>query len=223
MIVTQDNQRLYLTSWEYNACRIITALAAVVENNGGQVKPQRHTAIISNRTLSSAVRDLEEKLQKIQERQEENATEVRAEYIKNKSAELEEMKRTPNNPIVVTHTTYISFVFDGMYYFYSVDTKPFFPFHYIKTPINNGRRSQDAAAENDPKEWFYDCFFGFRVSDADVKEAANLIFNMLVAAKNSAIVRDGRRVRVPNTYNDGYHYEMKYTPERWEKLGEWVK
>lgn len=222
MIVTQENQRFYLSNWEYNACRIMTALAQVVENNGGQVRPQRHNAVISNRTLSNGIFDLEEKLQKIEKRQEENATEVRAEYITKTRQELEEMRRIPNDPITVTHTTYTAFVLDGVHYCYSMDNNPFFPFHYIKTPIVNNRHSLDAAAEDDPKEWLCDCFYGFRASDADVKEAANMIFNMLVAAKNSVIIRDSQRVRVPNTYNSGYHYEMKYAPERWAKLEEWA-
>ena len=47
-IVTKDGTRLYLKSWEYNAARIITELARVIENHGGRVKPT-NTAIISDR------------------------------------------------------------------------------------------------------------------------------------------------------------------------------
>ena len=48
-IVTKDGTRLYLRSWEYNAARIITELARVIENHGGRVKPT-NTAIISDRS-----------------------------------------------------------------------------------------------------------------------------------------------------------------------------
>ena len=223
MIVTQANQRLYLSNWEYNACRVITALATVVENNGGKVQPQRHNAVISNRTLSGGVRDLENKLAQFAALQADSYNEKRAEYIVKKRAELEEMLRTPNDPIVVTHTTWINFILDGVYYSYSVDDNPFFPFHYRKTPIRNGKISRDAVCDECKKEWLYDCFFSFRASDADVKEAANMIFNMLMNAKNSDIRRDSRRVRVPNVYNNGYHYETIYEKERFETLGEWAK
>ena len=48
-IVTKDGTRLYLTTWEYNAARIITELAKIVKNHDGRVKPA-HTAIISDRS-----------------------------------------------------------------------------------------------------------------------------------------------------------------------------
>ena len=48
-IVTKDGTRLYLRSWEYNAARIITELAKVIENHGGRVKPT-NTAIITDRS-----------------------------------------------------------------------------------------------------------------------------------------------------------------------------
>jgi hypothetical protein len=42
-------------------------------------------------------------------------------------------------------------------------------------------------------------------SDADITEAANLIFNMLVKANYGALVTE--RKRVPNYYDNKYHYE----------------
>ena len=47
-IVMNEGERLYLRTWEYNAARIITALANIVKNHGGSVKPTK-TAIISDR------------------------------------------------------------------------------------------------------------------------------------------------------------------------------
>jgi hypothetical protein len=66
----------------------------------------------------------------------------------------------------------------------------------------------------DKKEWLFDCFFSWNCSDADIKEAANLIFNMLCTAPFSEIMRDQRRERVPNMYDGGYHYETICAPER---------
>lgn len=175
-IVTKDGERLYLRAWEYNAARIITELANIVNNHGGRVKPT-HTAIISDRSTEEE-----------------------------------------NEPITVTHTTYISFVLDETYYYYQVDDNPFFEFYYNKTPIKNGKRSKDAGLEADKKEWLYDCFFKSNCGQPDIIEASNLIFNMLCNAPMSKIIRDGRKQRVPNTYNDGYHMETVYKPERMEKV-----
>ena len=46
MIVTKENERLFCKTWTYNAARILSELAQVVENNGGRVK-DGHAAIIS--------------------------------------------------------------------------------------------------------------------------------------------------------------------------------
>lgn len=124
-----------------------------------------------------------------------------------------------DEPITVTHTSYISFVLDETYYYYQVNDNPFFNFYYIKTPIKNGEMSKDAGLEADKKEWLYDCFFKSNCGQPDITEAANLIFDMLCNAPMSKIIRDVHKQRVPNTYNDGYHYETVYKPERLEKVG----
>lgn len=48
-IVMRDGERLSLRVWEYNAARIITELANIVNNHGGRVKPT-NTALISDRS-----------------------------------------------------------------------------------------------------------------------------------------------------------------------------
>lgn len=175
-IVIKDDTRLYLKTWEYNAARIITELARIVNNHGGRVKPT-HTAIVSDRSV-----------------------------------------KEENKPITVTHTTYISFILDETYYYYQVDSNPFFDFYYSKTPIKNGKRSRNAGLEADKKEWLYDCFLMSNCGQPDIIEAANLIFNMLCNAPVSEIIREGHKQRVPNTYNNGYHIETVYKPERVEKI-----
>ena len=175
-IVTKDGERLYLTAWEYNAARIITELAKVIENHGGRVKPT-NTAIISDR-----------------------------------SAEEEA------EPITVTHTSYISFILDETYYYYQVNDNPFFEFYWIKAPVKNGEYPKDAALEIDNKEWLYDCFLKSNCGQPDIIEAANLIFNMLCNAPMSEIIRESYKQRVPNTYNNGYHMETLYKPERMAKV-----
>ncbi len=175
-IVIKDGERLYLRAWEYNAARIISELAKIVQNHGGRVKPT-HTAIISDR---SATEETE--------------------------------------PISVTHTSYISFILEETYYYYQVNENPFFEFYYNKTPIKNGKRSIDAGLEADEKEWIEDCFFKSNCGQRDIIKAANLIFEMLCNAPMSQIIRDSHKQRVPNTYNNGYHMETVYKPERMEKV-----
>lgn len=179
MIVTQENQRLYLSTWDYNFSRILSKLAEIVENNGGRVKPLNH-AIIQNRDYSPEERESTE--------------------------------------IVVTHTSYISFVLDDFYYYYQADSNPFFPFYFSKRSIVNGKYSRDVYLDHDTKEWCFDCFFSKSCCNADVTEAANLIFNMLSNAAPSQACRERKRQRVPNTYNGGYHYETVYKPERFAKI-----
>lgn len=123
-----------------------------------------------------------------------------------------------SEPITVTHTTYISFILDETYYYYQVDDNPLFEFYYRKTPIKNGKYSRDAGLKTDKKDWLFDCFFKSDCSQQDIVEAANLIFNMLCNAPMSEIIRDSYKQRVPNIYNDGYHIETIYKPERLEKI-----
>jgi hypothetical protein len=132
--------------------------------------------------------------------------------ISDRSAEEE------NEPITVTHTSYISFVLDETYFYYQADSNPFFDFYWSKTPVRNGKYSKDAGLEADKKEWFFDCFYGSNCGQPDIIKAANYIFNMLCNAHMSKIIRDRYKQRVPNTYNDGYHMETVYTPERMEKV-----
>ena len=122
-----------------------------------------------------------------------------------------------SDPINVTHTSYISFVLDGIYHYYQVNDNPFSDIYYFKTPIRNGKYSRDAGLEEDKKKWLYDCFFGSNCGQQDIIEAANLIFNMLCNAPMSEIIRDKREQQVANTYDDGWHFEMVYDPERLEK------
>ena len=42
MFVTQEDQRLYLTPWNYNSARVLGYLVKIVEDNGGEVEPYKH-------------------------------------------------------------------------------------------------------------------------------------------------------------------------------------
>lgn len=131
MIVLKENERLYATSWQYNSARILTRLAQLITAQGGKVKPL-YPAVVSDRNL-------EEACTATQRRIESSSTfhlKVREPLISNLQKELALFQSIPNAPITVTHTSYINFTMNGVYYSYSLDNNPFFPFHYLKTPID---------------------------------------------------------------------------------------
>lgn len=213
MYISKDNERLYPKTWVYNSSRLLTQLAKIVTDNGGSVKPLR-TAIISDRNQDEAIREYRERIARYAELEKVNHNPKRAEAIKEYSAKLEKLEAVNSDPIKVTHTTHISFVLDGFFYYYQTDDNPFFPFYFFKTPVRNGKYSLDAVCTEDQKGWLYDCFLFCGCPDADIVEGANLIYNMLVNSGCTRISRSYQRKRVPNLYDGGYHYENVYEPER---------
>lgn len=123
MIVIKENERLYATSWQYNSARILTRLAQLITAQGGKVKPL-YPAVISDRNL-------EEACTATQRRIESASTfhpKVREPLISNLQKELALFQSISNAPITVIHTSYINFAMNGVYYSYSLDNNPFFPF-----------------------------------------------------------------------------------------------
>lgn len=218
MIVTKENQRLYCRTWQYNAARIISKLAEIVENNNGRVK-YGNAAIISNYSADDARRDYSEKIARLEELEKAESKPIRAKALDEYRRRLADIG-PERESIRVTHTTYISFALDGFYYYFQVDDNPFFPAIYTKTPIKaDGTRSLDACSEESTKEWLWDTFIlDFCAADADCIEAAHMILNELQSAKPSQIYRESTKRRVPNTYDGGYHYETIRAPERFGKI-----
>lgn len=215
MYVSRDNERLYLNSWNYNAALILAELAKIIENKGGRVKPGLHTAVISNRSLEGKIKEVKDRIKSLESIEE---TEEIKFAIENLSKELIELESIDNEPITVTHTSYISFIFDDFYYYYQVDDNPFFDFYYKKNHIKDGKYISNTYPGKDKQSWWNDCFLSFRCSEADRKEGANLIFNMLVSAEPSEIYREEEERKVPNTYNDGWHWEKVIKPNQYKKI-----
>ena len=213
-MIYKENERLYLRSWEYNAARILTALDGLVIERGGCVNVY-HTAIISDRSLTAAAQQYDEKIATIQSLpQNETRMKALAYYQQKRNA----LKMIANDPIPVKHLTSIRFVLDGYYYSYGLDDNPFFDPYYIKTPVRNDTYSADAVGETVPASWLDDCHLSWNCSDSDIQSAANEIFAMLIAAKPSIIEHEIERKYVPNTYNGGYHYEKVPKKERFNKI-----
>jgi len=219
----RENETLYLSTWEYNAALILDELQKIIINNGGRVKQQTRGYIV-NRTITELATKCKLDAAKVSERITAGVietNEAREAYIAARTAEAAELEAIPNAPRAVSTTTYISFVIDNMYYYVQFDENPFFDFYYIKTPVNSRNEySRDACSENLNKDFLWDCFLSLKkpATDADRREAANMIFNQITSAKDSIIRRDSRRQRVSNTYNSGYHYETIYAKERFAKI-----
>ena len=212
MIVSQDNQRLYPASWEYNAARVLTRLALVIQNHGGRVQPL-HPALISNRSITAEMAESLDKIERVKLVAGENHREERAAYIKHLEDRVAELKAIDNSPIKVTHMSYIRFVLGDIMYYYQIDQNPFFPFYYSKTPVVAGQYDRYAICEEDEsKEWVFDSMFSAKASEDDVKEAAELIFNKLLLARCSKSERRTRQIRVPNSYDGGWHMERIAEP-----------
>lgn len=217
-MTNRKKERLYLTSWEYNAARILSAIAVIVENNNGTVYYASYDKIyeITNRSIHNAILENEDRVARVKEHTttckeygitlDKNKVNTTIANLETENAEmLEKYGEEANTPIICTHKSYIKFSYNGDYYYYSVDDNPFFDFHFSKYPIVNGKYDANRYSIQDKKEWLFDCFFKCGCSDADITEAANLIFNMLVMSNYGALVTE--RKRVLNYYDNKYHYE----------------
>ena len=217
MLVLKDNERLYPDSWEYNGARIMSKLAKIVVEYGGRVAPCKK-ALISNRSIDIMKTDCSLRLEKLKSLEEKQHKYVLVAAIEKKKEDLKELEQIKNDPITVTHTSYISFVLENTYYYFQLDDNPFFEFLLVKTPVKNGKYSKDAALEETKKDWLDDCYLKIGCSEKDINDAAKKIFDMLVSSKNSSIILDKKRVRVPNSYNNSYHYETIYAKERFSSV-----
>lgn len=219
MIVLKDNERHHATSWQYNSARILTRLAQLITAQGGKVKPLP-LAILSDRNLEEAYTATQRRLESSYKAGLTSHPKERETQISNLQKELARFQSIPNAPITVTHTSYIDFTMNGVYYSYSLNDNPFFPFHYIKTPIDPKSKtySGDACMEESSKSWFTDPLIGFGCPDSEIESAAGAILSLLLAAPLSAIRHDTKRTRIPNAYDSGYHFENIPVKERRLKI-----
>ena len=216
MIVTKDNQRHYATSWQYNSARILTRLAQLVTAQGGKVKPL-HPAVLSDHNLEDACTATQRRLEYWNKLTFTYDPDERQTIVSKLQHKLARFQSIPNL-ITVTHTSYISFVMNGFYYSFSLDDNPFFPFYYMKTPIENGTYSGDACVENASKSWAVNALLGFGCPQSEIETAAQAILALLLAAPLSTLRHDTQRIRVPNTYDSGSHLENVPVKERRLKI-----
>lgn len=201
-------QTYYYTNWNYNAARLLDRLQTIVENNGGYIAETnapdyffhcfQTLYTIHNRSLMGAICEQNERIERIKKfGRDASAAE----------AELNRLLSIQAPPVKTRFTSYIHFVLDEFYYELSFSDNPFFPFHYRKIKLKDNQFVGDYYLEEFTKEWLYDCLFSFECNDAEIKEISNMIFNALCNAKASGEYIESKKTRVPNTFDDGWHYE----------------
>lgn len=194
-------QRRYLNSWNYNAAHILAELETIVKNNGGTLcrtweysnppawLTERKQFLISNRTITGAI---EEEKKWINRLEKIGPGEAVAEHRK----KLEEYESIKNDPVPSYYGDYlyINFVVDGYYYSFSMNDNPFFDFYFAKIKVEaKNKINRNYYINTDSKKWWDDCFFRANCSPEDRREAANLIYNMLITADTCRIYRDKNR------------------------------
>lgn len=229
-----QNQTLYPDFWEYSYLMVLEQLAQLVEKNGGKVEPHRfNTGYIENRTLYEQINKKEEDFARFKhwlELKKESGkltdTEYNAKLEKltaNMTTEIDTLKAVENKPVKTNYPGYIKFTLDGFYYdfCYSEST-----FNYVcaKTPV----KADNTILTNIFSENVSSAFLN-GISDNElfqdkkaykkaIKESAEILLNSLKNNPVSGIYRKSTRKRVPNTYNNSYHYETIYSKDTYKKI-----
>lgn len=191
-----ENSTLYLDNWNYNSYLIIEALKEIILSNNGHIKPTTGGYIVKRSLLS----EIEKTKKEIIDAEKIENSGIREKILNNRKRELAELEAIPNDPRPVSGSNYITFILDNTYYYLQLDDNPFFEFYYTKTPINEtGTYNKDTYLQEIDKNFVFDCFFSTTkpATDADRHEAANILFNNLITAKNSKIYRErGKSARI---------------------------
>lgn len=118
--------------------------------------------------------------------------------------------------------SWITFIIGGIYYKFDFDDNPFFEDHFTKTPVKDGKVLRNLYADSPIKDWKYDCLFRI-ASDEQCREIAEELLQKMLDANCSEVYYEKVRERVPNTYNDGWHWEtfIRYKDEYVDAKARW--
>ena len=115
---------------------------------------------------------------------------------------------------------YIKFTLDDIFYYLQIEDNPLFDWLTYKTPVINDRYSKDVCAERVDFD-VVDVMMPYgsmSINDATATLVANKILMSLEEMPCGEKYREKERVMVPNLYNEGFHYEIKFKEERYEKI-----
>ncbi len=206
--ITTTAEKRFLSSWKYNAARILEEIENIVKNHGGELVAtwqystppewltKRKRFLIENRFLTEELTKEKEKLSRLEKL-------GRTEAARETQKKIERLFDIDNTPRLSYYADYlyIQFSLDGYFYYYSIDDNPFFDFHFARVKIEEGEKiNQNYFLKNDSKKWLDDCFFYIDCSEADTKEAANLIFNMLLTEETNKTYTNRKRNKHATLY-----------------------
>lgn len=214
-------EKRYFTNWGYNSAKLLNHLKAVIENNGGYIVKKagypsyKNEYEIHNRTVIEEIHKTENMISDIEKwnnSESEKLNGLRQHRLQSLRSQLEKLKQDQPKPFTSRLTTYINFVHDGKYYYLTFDENPFFPFHYLKTGINEkGEVRPTYLDEFDKSDWMFDCLFESNVAEADYREIACTIFNKLVSAKETEPYYEESYERCPYC---GSTHKVKKAPKK---------
>lgn len=212
-------EKRYLKNWDYNCARLLDCLKTIIENNGGKVKEFPKYEIV-NRTVDHVIEECKEKIALYEKYMEKTIVDEKfkteLQEYKNK---LEKAINFNNKPLELPIYHQIVFVLDNMYYSYVLDDNPFFDFILWKTQVIENHQYAVCLGEIvENKEWLFDSFFRFDCTTDDIKESANMLFNILVKFPSCKLDKEKEKKRVPNYYNNGFHYEIIEKPVQKKKI-----
>lgn len=205
--VKKMNNKLYLRAFEYNTYIILNEIIKRIYNNGGflvsEWKPTQEPFIIYNRTLQNNIKELKESIQTIESNLENNNynDDRKKQLIEYKQKKEEELKSIENinDERIVFNSSYLQFRLDDYIYYMQFDSNPFFNHYMVKQRIDETKNNKYITSYNH----YYDIFsldifndidlFRYNLTDDEIKQGADILFNMLINAKESKAVMTRQR------------------------------
>lgn len=183
----QTAEKLFLPSWEYNVVRIQNELKRIIENEGGEVVrvtnywPKTQTYVV-NRALNERIDILKESIACFDKVCPQNNPDYKtSKFYLDYIHELEHLESIPNDPVLKTGAS--AFVLNGIYYGLIFEDNPFFDTHYLVAKVYKDHNDQvfyhSGYKVLPTSEWKFDCLFQKNCSLSNVRECANLLWNLL--------------------------------------------
>lgn len=185
MFFTKDGQTLYLSSYNYNAARVMNRAAALIVAKGGEIeKGYHHDGYIVNRSLLEMERKAAENLTRAEKLYSANHANKNAEnYADNLREELQRLRAVDNSPRAARYTTYFRFTLGGEGHYLQIDENPFFDSYYTRKKGN-----RNTATVINPK-WQIDPLFSPFCTDSDIEEAAHILLSFLPEFKAPTVTQ----------------------------------
>ena len=222
---------LYFRAIDYNRANIIEKLADIIVDNGGIVQIQKDTVQIHNRSFYEQMEENQAKIDRIdtQLASPQYTEKLKEKFIKHKAdlvyknAELQ--KKHDSYPIIKSRFVssyglsvwFISFILDKTYYHFEFADNPFFPDIYAKIPLNDNNTYYGNYYRNELKDnqrtYMYNQLWDVEIDEEIIEKAAKNIYDILINADYcEKCENEKEKIKVPNTYNDGYHTETRIIP-----------